>query len=104
MTLTATAIADGQVPDTKTTLYTSPSGITTLIKGMTFVNTSSTPQSLTLFANRSGTSRQYVSVTLEEGDMLVADGALTLEASDELEAQTTTAAVVDYLISGVQIS
>jgi hypothetical protein len=104
MTFTAKALADGQVPNTKSALYTSPSNTTTLIKGMTFVNTSSTPQTLTLFSNRSGSSRQYISVTLEENETLVADGALTLETGDVLEAETTTATVVDYTISGVQIS
>lgn len=102
-TRTPKALADGQLPDSKTAIYTTPANTTTYISSITLYNSHATTQTTLLYVNRSGTSR----VILRDGafaqyETYSIGAGLILEAGDTIEATTTTASAVDYQISGIE--
>ena len=97
------SLADGQVATSTGTIYTS-SG-TTILKSVTFFNTNATGQDINVFVTRNGGTRRQIARStglaqyatyyfLTDGEVLV------LSDGDILEANTTTATAVDYLITG----
>lgn len=103
MARTPKALADGQLANSKGTIYTTPASTTTYITSITCHNTNATAQTIVWYVNRTGTSRviaraaniaQYYTVSIDSG--------LILEAADLLEAETTTATAVDYQVSGIE--
>jgi hypothetical protein len=95
-------LAEGQLPDTKGTLYTAPSG-GALVKFYRVHNSSATPQDIILYVNAGGTSREIDRATLGQFEFgCEPEGMnLSLESGDLIEGVTTTAAVVNYIITGV---
>ena len=107
MTTVIKSLADGQLPSSKGTLYTTPAATQTIINRITLVNTNSSTESVNLyFKASSGTSRRIIpkDYSLIAAALFVMDDAVTLEAGDILEGDTTTASKVDYVISGVENS
>jgi hypothetical protein len=105
MAFTGQALADGQLPSTKGTLYTVPGATTAYIKFMSVFNTNAAQQTVIIYANVSGTSREIARFVLEQNEwarVIEKDEALVLEAADLIEAETTTATAVNYLITGVE--
>lgn len=102
MAATVKVLAEGQVPSTKGTLYTAPAG-GALVKFYRFHNTNAAAQSLRLYVNASGTSREIDRGTLAqfETGMEPEGMSLSLESGDLLEGETTTASAVNYIITGV---
>lgn len=97
------SLAAGQVADSVGTIFTATGP--TVLTAFTLYQSSATPQTINVYVTRSGGSRrqlfrfaavaQYVtSVVLSEGEVL------SLSSGDIVEADTTTAAVVDYYLSG----
>jgi len=102
MTRTPKILADGQLPSSKGTLYTVPASTSVYLSKITIFNTNITTQTVELYINPSGTSRQLIYITeLEQYETIVYDGGVILETGDLLEGETTTVSVVDYLIMGV---
>lgn len=107
---TAIALADGQLPLAKATLYTAPAVAGTKIViprgGLSLVNTDAVARTVNIYTNRTGTSRRTMpkDYILQAGN----DGfffnptVIVLEASDEIEGDASAATVVDYVISGYQ--
>ncbi len=106
MAFTGKALADGQLPSSKGTLYTVPGSTTTYVKWISVHNTSgSTTETVLIYVNTSGTSRVIARVVLlpNEHARILSDGeAFILEAADLIEGVSTNATTVDYFISGVQ--
>lgn len=105
MSFTGGSLADGQVADTTGTIYTVPASTVAIIKSMTFYNTNATGQTLNLYVTRSGGTRRQLhqeSSLAQYGtvDYLSGGEVLVLSAGDVIEADTTTASAVDYLITG----
>lgn len=97
------SLADGQVATSTGTIYTSAG--TTIIKSASFYNTNATGQDINIFVTRNGGTRRQIarSATLAQFGTyyFLSDGeVLVLSDGDILEANTTTATAVDYLITG----
>lgn len=103
MTLTPKFLANGQVASSKGTIYTVPASTTTMFTSMTFYNTSATTQTVIVYLKASGgTSREIGRAVLEQYEMLEIEKGKALEASGVVEAETTTASVVNYTVCGVE--
>jgi hypothetical protein len=107
MAITIKQLANGQLPSSIGDLYESPASTQTIIKAITIVNTNTTTETVNLYVLKaSGTPRRISpkDLALAAGYMTVIDDEITLEAGDKIQADTTTASKVDYVISGVQNS
>lgn len=102
MAITPKVLAEGQVANTKTTIYTVPALTSAYVKYASFFNTSPTPQTVVLYINASGTSRVLRRAVLAQNEQMIVDQPVTLETGDTLEAETTTASVVDYVVTGAE--
>lgn len=100
-------LAEGQLPNAKATLYTVPVATTAYIKFINAFNTAGT-ETVIFYVKKSGSSSrilgQAVLTVDQQTRMIDKDETITLGAGDEIEGETTTAATVDYLITGVEES
>ena len=107
MSITIKSLADGQLANTKGTIYTTPASTETIIKSIILVNTNTTSEAVNLYFKASGgTSRRLIpkDTALAASNSLVMSDIVTLGAADILEGDTTTASKVDFVISGVENS
>lgn len=105
MTVSIKSLADGQLANSKGTIYTTPASTQAIVKNIILVNTNTSAETVNLFKKVSGgTSRRVIpkDTLLPAGNSLVMDDLLTLEAADIIEGDTTTAAKVDFVINGVE--
>lgn len=105
-TFTGKSIADGQVGIAQAAIYTVPGGVIGFVKQVYCFNTNAAVQTLDFWIKRSGgTSRKFHTVTLEQNEsveLLDQGETIELSAGDAIEAQTTTASAVDYVVTGVE--
>ena len=103
MGMTVKSLADGQLPNTKGALYTTPASTETIIKTISLVNTDTSARAVNLYV-KTGTSRRIIpnNMSLGIGYMMVYDDDLTLEAGDLIEGDAAVASKVDYTINGVE--
>lgn len=98
-------IAEGQVQTTKQPLYTIAHRKGVRLEMVNFFNDNAATQILILYLKRKGgTSRKLRRYCLDQdqaGAYLSRGETLSLSSGDELEAETTTANAVDYVITGV---
>jgi hypothetical protein len=107
MAFSSKILAEGQLPNAKGTLYTVPALTKAYVK---FVNAHNTPgggsEAVKFYIKKSGSvSRRLAHGTLTASEQLRAvdkDETLNLDAGDIIEGETTTAATVDYLVTGVE--
>lgn len=101
-TFTILLLGEGQLPDSKTALYTVPPATATIIKTISVVNTSVNPVLVNLYIN-SGTSRKIIpsNLSLAGRYSLETDEEYTLQAGDSIEGDADVANVCDYTINGV---
>ncbi|MEN6624175.1 MAG: hypothetical protein ABFD50_21835, partial [Smithella sp.] len=66
MSFRGKVLADGQLPSSKTTLYEVPSGKAAYVKYFSVLNTGSVEQTIRIYVNVSGTSRQIANITLKQ--------------------------------------
>ena len=105
MTVTIKSLGDGQLATSKGTLYTAPASTQTIITTITLSNTSGGAVNVNLYFKASGgTSRGIIPADLEVSakGLVVMDDVQTLEAADTIEGDASSAATVDYTISGVE--
>lgn len=100
-----TILAEGQLSDTQTTIYEVGAGIeSSEIEKITFFNPSSESEIARLFVKaRFGGARELRQFTLratDGGEYLEPGEFLQLGNRDSLEAFTTTAATVDFVVFG----
>ena len=101
MAIEGQALADGQLPNVEGVLYTVPADTVTYIKSIVLANTGAGQNIVILWVRLDGVnSRRIVRVPLETEEQLLFDDPLTLEATDEIRGSATSAAEVDYVISG----
>jgi hypothetical protein len=106
MALTARRI-QGQLPNTKTTLYTVPASTQFMSLSIVCNNTGGSTQTIQFFLKTSSTSsRRIINIDVPAGASMYSGGEerFIIEATDVIEGQTTTASVVDYWISGIEIT
>lgn len=103
-TFTNAKLAEGQLAASKTTIYTVPAS-TKLIGGiLRLFNTNTTQETVNVYF-KTATSRQVMQVILDALEFFEFSFPRdVLEASDLIEADTTTASKVDYWLSGVKVT
>lgn len=101
-TFTAKVLADGQVANTLTAIYTVPGSTWAYVRTMVFHNTNAATQTVELYVNAGGTDRKLYRFQLAQNESAVVDDRITLEAGDIVKGQTTTAAAVNVTVHGVE--
>jgi len=101
-TFVAKALGEGQVASAKGTIYTVPASTWAYIKSITFYNTNATTQTLNVYLKPGATSRQIRKISLAQYESYEFSIPYLLEAGDLIEADTTTATAVDYVITGIE--
>jgi hypothetical protein len=99
------SLGAGQLPNSKTTIYTVPALKSTLIRSVILVNSSGSAVTVNLYAKVSGgSSRRLIPVgfSIPAYTSFEFDSIVTMSAADQLEGDASTASVVDYSISGVE--
>ena len=105
MPTTPKLLADGQLAAAKTTIYTVPAATQAIIRDVAFGNVGGLTENLNLYVKKSGgTSRLFSRAQLDLDEFAHEEDIGTLDAADELEAETTNAASVDFSIHGVEVS
>jgi hypothetical protein len=105
MAITAKSLADGQLSNSKTTLYTVPVSAIAYVKFFSLHNTNAVTQTYIVYVTRSGGASRiiaYGTLTQHSTVRIIDTESLSLSAGDLIEAETTTAAAVDYLIAGAE--
>lgn len=103
MAITGQTLADGQLPGSKTAIFTAAS--ITYVRFLRLVNSDSSTRTTNIYVKRSGgTSRRILDKdkSLTAGVMYDVLGAslLVLSIGDVIEGDADSAAKVDYLIAG----
>jgi hypothetical protein len=107
MLMTGKVLAEGQLAITKGTIYTVPQGKTAFIRFFSCYNSNSAAQTINIYIKPGSTSRQIGRYSLNQYEslrLLDNNEILVLEEGDIIEADTTTASAVDYVISGMEES
>lgn len=97
-------VYEGQLPSTKTALYTVPEDAVAYIKQISIFNTNATAETILVYVKPGATSRlwrRYVLALNESAELLDQNQVLLLEEGDQIEAETTTADKVDCFITAV---
>ena len=99
---TGKSLADGQLPSSKGTLYTVPTGKRAIVRTFVVFNTGSTAETVSIYVSRGTSSRQIGQAVLaaNEAAQFFESEPITLSSGDILEGDTTTGSTVDYLITG----
>ena len=100
---TAKTFAHGQLPDAAAALYTSPTGKTAYIKNLILSNTSASAVVVTIWKTIGTDHRRIIKKSIAAGESLALTGYVLTE-SEAIRGEATTAAVVDYIIDGVEQS
>ena len=104
MTVTIKSLADGQLADTKGTIYTVPASTEAVAK-VTYVNTGASNRTVNMYVKRSGSSSRRVipeSLTLQANGGMCIRWLRGLSAADLIEGDASAATEVDYLVQGVE--
>lgn len=104
MTVTIKNLADGQLANSKGTIYTATS-VKAVALNIILVNTNTTSETVNLYFKKSGgTSRRLIpkDTALAASNSLVMDDVVTMAASAVLEGDTTTADKVDFTVNGFE--
>ncbi len=105
MAYVSSQLANGQLANTKGTLYTVPALTVTIVKSITVVNTDSSARTINLYIKKAaGTSRRICpkDLSLGIGACYTIDDDKTLGAGDLIEGDCSAATVADYVISGAE--
>lgn len=99
---TPTQLAVGYLPNTKTTLYTVPTGKVLLLSSIRFgVNINTTDEEVKFYLNIASVSYLLIQATLHTEERgIESEMGNVLEAGDLIEGETTTASMVPYFIFG----
>lgn len=104
-TTTPKVLAEGQVAAAKGTIYAVPAGQQAIIRTVAFGNVGGLTEMVILYVKKSGgTSKFFSRAQLDADEFAHEEEIGTLDAADELEAETTNATSVDYTIHGVEVT
>lgn len=103
-TRTPKVLAEGQLANTKGTLYTVPASTTAYITSIILYQSSATPQTMILYYKPGSTSRviHYGAAVAQYTTTRINAAGDCLQTGDLIEGETTTNAVVDYVIMGIE--
>ena len=105
-TFSIKALGEGQLAASKGTIYTAPGATQVIIKTITLVNETAGALTCNLYLNAGSTSRRIIpkDLSLGAGESLETDTDYTLEASDLVEGDASSATSIDYTINGIEES
>lgn len=97
-------LGNGQLPNTKTTLYTVPGGANAILRSVSLVNTSASEVTVNIYANFGAGSRRIIpkDLSMGAGEAVGLDMNVTLDAATVIEGDAATASVIDYVLSGAE--
>lgn len=98
MSFTGGTLSDGQVPVAVAPLYTA--GSVAMLKFVSFFNTNATRQTVNVYIRRGVNRRQIYQFDLGQYETATIDETISLSSGDRIDADTTTASAVDFIISG----
>ncbi len=101
------SLADGQLAETKGTIYTTPAATQTIAQSIILVNSHSSALVVNIYFKASGGTSRRISpkdYSLAAGAMMEVDKPVTMEAADILEGSGGTAEKIDFVISGIENS
>ncbi len=98
MSFTAASLSDGQVASSWGAIYTAAAKI--IVKKVYFYNTGSSSETVDIGITRSGSTRRQFRKVVLAADQSAEYEHIVLSSGDTLDAQTTTATTVDYLVMG----
>lgn len=104
MAFGAKVLADGQLADVQTTIYTVPASTKTYVRSLRILNTNAASQTIVVWLNTSGTSRKVSQFVLAQNEWAIdfdLDG-LQLEDGDIVEGASTNPTAVDYVLMGIE--
>lgn len=101
-TFSPKVLAEGQLASTKSTLYTVPGSTSAYIKQISFYNTNASSQTIALYVKPGATSRQIARYVLAQNEWAIFDFSTVLETGDLIEASSSNATAVDYVITGLE--
>jgi hypothetical protein len=85
------------LPATKDTLYTVPVGASVYVKAVRLFNHGGAAETVQLYANLSGTSRNLPTIIIDPGESAIVD-SLGLGDGAVLEGESSSATTVDYFV------
>lgn len=94
------SLADGQVATSWAAIYTVPASTKVKIDKLIFHNAGSVSENLDVAITRSGGTRRKIRRPVLAAEESAELENLVLSEGDAIEAQTTTAAAVDYVVMG----
>lgn len=103
MAITLTTLADGQMPSTITTAYTAPASTTAVILSAIFHNTDSGAHTIEMYLN-TGTNRQLFEISLSANQSYMFTERVVIETSSSIRLNCDAGSVVDYVISGLEVT
>ena len=99
MAIEAKVLAEGQVANSKGTIFTATA--ISYVKTINFFNTNAAAQTIQVWLKPGATSRQLLYVSgVAQYERLEIDLSISLESGDLIEAATTTASAVDFIVTG----
>lgn len=105
MPTTPKILAEGQLAAAKGTIYTVPAATQAIIRNVAFGNIGGVTEQVVLYVKKSGgTSKLFSKAQLDMDEFAHEEDIGTLDAGDELEAETTNAASVDFSVHGVEVT
>lgn len=94
---------DGQVANAQADIVAAVPNPTVIV-GMNFHNTDTVQRTLQLWLNNGTNSRKILQVDVAADATVTVDGRYVLASGDSVEAEADAASVVDFWISGVEVS
>jgi hypothetical protein len=100
-----TQLAQTQVPNAATVVYTVPANTQTIIRNMIIVNPSGGSCWVKMWTNAATDANIILpEVTLDAGEWGDDDDAITLEAGDTIRAQAQASTTITLTIHGVELT
>lgn len=100
-------LAQGEVQTAQAALFAATAARCTYVKGFSLYNKNAATQTIAVYLKVAGVVRKFRTFVLlqdESADVLSNGSTWELATGDEIQAVTTTAAAVDFTITGVEES
>ena len=98
-------LAQGQLPSSAGTIYTVPSGTSTIIKHIRLVNTDSSARTARLYHDGTTDATTILpAASIEAGGRAEFEGTIVMEAADTLAGLGSVASQVTYTIYGLELT
>lgn len=97
-------LAQGQLPNTLTTLYTVPSGVSAVIRSIVLVTGDTVDRTVNIYINDNGAGSRMVipmDTIAQPNHSIEIDINLCLSEGVYIEGLADVASIIDYVISGV---